>query len=175
MTEYMMIYANISKSIYSNKSLSALDKLIYERITALTHKDGYCYATNEYIANIYGVKKNTVSASINKMVKQKLLKSKMVKEGTNNTKRYLYLSNDVYDKNRRGIAYSSDTPIPYINDHNNKINNKKNNKIIDSIYYKDEDGNEYWHGELIKSNPLTEEEQQEMDDLLKEFREGKEE
>ena len=38
--------------------------------------------------------------------------------------------------------------------YNNKLNKKE-----DSIYYKDEDGNEYWHGMLIPKNEASIEEQ----------------
>ena len=45
--------------------------------------------------------------------------------------------------------------------YNNKLNKKE-----DSIYYKDEDGNEYWHGKLIPKNEATLEEQEELKKLL---------
>lgn len=38
------------------------------------------------------------------------------------------------------------------------------------IYYKDDNGNEYWHGKLIESAPATEEEIREIEEMLKEFR-----
>lgn len=45
--------------------------------------------------------------------------------------------------------------------YNNKLNKKE-----DSIYYKDEYGNEYWHGKLIPKNEATIEEQEELKKLL---------
>ena len=46
--------------------------------------------------------------------------------------------------------------------YNNKLNKKEN-----SIYYKDEEGNEYWHhGKLIPKNEATSEEQEELKKLL---------
>ena len=45
--------------------------------------------------------------------------------------------------------------------YNNKLNKKE-----DSIYYKDEDGNEYWHGKLIPKNETTIEEQEELKKIL---------
>lgn len=52
----------------------------------------------------------------------------------------------------------------------NRYNNKKKN-IINEIYTRDEDGNEYWNGKKIVSNEATQEEIEELENLLKEFRE----
>ena len=51
----------------------------------------------------------------------------------------------------------------------NKYNNKKKN-IINKIYTRDEDGHEYWNGKKIESKEATQEEIEELENLLKEFR-----
>ena len=43
--------------------------------------------------------------------------------------------------------------------------------IIDIIYTRDEEGYEYWNGKKIESNEATQEEIEELENLLKEFRE----
>ena len=45
---------------------------------------------------------------------------------------------------------------------------KKN--IINKIYTRDEEGNEYWNGKKIESKEATQEEIEELENLLKEFR-----
>ena len=45
---------------YSNK-LKPSAKLLYGEIVALSNKHGFCYATNNYFAKLYGVSKNTIS------------------------------------------------------------------------------------------------------------------
>lgn len=44
--------------------LPAMAKLIYGEITALTNKDGYCWASNEYIADQFMCTERTVSRSV---------------------------------------------------------------------------------------------------------------
>lgn len=58
---YAVIPANVRYS-----DITANAKLLYGEITALSNKDGYCYATNRYFAELYGV---TV-VSISKWIKE---------------------------------------------------------------------------------------------------------
>tara|TARA_R100001510_G_C7607646_1_gene172188 strand:+ start:35 stop:628 length:594 start_codon:yes stop_codon:yes gene_type:complete len=56
-------YAIIPAEVrYSNLKPNA--KLLYGEITALSGKLGYCYATNNYFAELYNVSKNTISSWI---------------------------------------------------------------------------------------------------------------
>tara|TARA_R110000751_G_C13693563_1_gene472601 strand:+ start:96 stop:758 length:663 start_codon:yes stop_codon:yes gene_type:complete len=53
-------YAIIPAEVrYSNIKPNA--KLLYGEITALTNKKGYCFASNNYFAELYNVSKNTIS------------------------------------------------------------------------------------------------------------------
>lgn len=45
-------------------------KLLYGEITALAGTDGYCWATNDYFAQLYGVDKCTISRWISKLQKR---------------------------------------------------------------------------------------------------------
>ena len=53
--------------------------------------------------------------------------------------------------------------------------NETNLNITVMEKFKEEDGKEYWNGVELKKIPLTKEEQKEMEDLLKEFTEDKNE
>ena len=53
-------YAILPATVRYDKRLTANAKLLYAEITSLTHKTGYCYATNEHFADLYDVNQNTV-------------------------------------------------------------------------------------------------------------------
>lgn len=96
MTKYIIIYAKVDEEVYKTKELSFLDKLIFERITALCHTNKKCYATNSYFANMYGVKNNAITVAIRKLKKLNLIKVSYEKENPNKSKRYIVLSSDVW-------------------------------------------------------------------------------
>tara|TARA_R100000654_G_scaffold69774_3_gene99592 strand:- start:747 stop:1340 length:594 start_codon:yes stop_codon:yes gene_type:complete len=61
-------YAIIPAEVrYSNLKPNA--KLLYGEITALSGKLGYCYASNNYFAELYDVSKNTISSWISDLKK----------------------------------------------------------------------------------------------------------
>ena len=51
--EYITIYAIMPSEIYSTKDLTAEEKLIAERITALCKKEGYAWISNKALADMY--------------------------------------------------------------------------------------------------------------------------
>ena len=144
-----------------DKRLKPMEKILYTEITALSNAKGYCYATNSYFAELYGVHKNTAGAWINNLEKLGYIKSKIIYEaGTKNIKeRRLFLFKhineniDTYQqKDCDPINKKIDTPINKniednntrynnINEYNKKeiykekINKKENTElIIESIY-----------------------------------------
>ena len=61
---YAVIPANVR---YSDVSGNA--KLLYGEITALTSKEGYCWASNAYFAKLYNVTADTISDWVNQLKK----------------------------------------------------------------------------------------------------------
>ena len=76
-------YAIIPASVRYCKEIPANAKLLYGEITALCNQKGYCWATNDYFAKLYGVSKQSISTWISKLEKNKFISVQMIyKEGT---------------------------------------------------------------------------------------------
>lgn len=54
-------YAVIPSNVRYDKELKANEKLLYGEIAALTQKDGTCWATNKYFAELYDTTNETIS------------------------------------------------------------------------------------------------------------------
>lgn len=61
MTERPNYYSILTADVRYDKELKANEKLLFSEITALANKYGYCTASNGYLADLYGVKKTTIS------------------------------------------------------------------------------------------------------------------
>lgn len=81
-------YAIIPAEVRYNKSLTANAKLLYGELTALCNKEGYCWANNDYFANLYGTSKKTISRWISSLVENQYISSTMVYK--DNTREILY-------------------------------------------------------------------------------------
>tara|TARA_R110002110_G_scaffold94687_4_gene245154 strand:- start:599 stop:1198 length:600 start_codon:yes stop_codon:yes gene_type:complete len=111
-------YAIIPAEVrYSNLKPNA--KLLYGEITALSGKLGYCYATNNYFAELYGVSKNTISSWISDLKKLGFITVLIERN-----------SNKQIIKRCIGITKKIDTPIlKKLKGNNTSINNTSNINI----------------------------------------------
>ena len=71
-------YAVIPAPVRYSKNLKANEKLMFGELTSLTNEKGFCYASNEYFANLYGVSKTSISKWISNLEKNKFIRIKMV-------------------------------------------------------------------------------------------------
>ncbi len=60
-------FAQIPANVRYDKSLKPNAKLLYGEITALTNREGFCWATNEYFAALYEVENETISRWISQL------------------------------------------------------------------------------------------------------------
>ena len=66
-------YAIIPAAVLYNDELKPNQKILYAVITSLSNKEGYCYATNKYLAEKLGVEPNTVSSWITDLKRKKFM------------------------------------------------------------------------------------------------------
>lgn len=90
-------YAIIPSTVRYDSRLSANAKLLYGEITSLCNEFGYCYATNTYFAELYGVTKVSISKWINQLIEYGYIVSKLeyVENSKEIKQRYLFV-NDAY-------------------------------------------------------------------------------
>ena len=113
-------YAVIPANVRYDSGLTPNAKLLYGEISALAQKDGVCYATNKYFAELYNVSQVSISKWINSLVYKKYINFKIIyKEGTKEIlNRYLTL---VYDPIKENLKD---------NNTSNNIKEINNNKLL---------------------------------------------
>ena len=137
---YAIIPADVR---YSNLKPNA--KLLYGEITALSGKLGYCYASNNYFAELYGVSKNTVSRWISDLNKLGFINIEVER---NEKKQVIKRKIGIIHKDDRAIYKMSKENTTSINNTSN-INITKEKFIAEVMtfdYEKDmlEDFINYW-------------------------------
>lgn len=75
-------YAVIPADVRYDDQLSANAKLLYGEISALVGKDGYCFASNAYFAELYQLTERTISGLISKLQKQGYLVIQLDRDDT---------------------------------------------------------------------------------------------
>lgn len=122
-------YAVIPADIRYNKNLTPNAKLLYGEITSLCQKEGYCWATNKYFQELYGVSQPTVSEWVKELVD---IHAITIEIDRKNNRRYIRLLIG-------GIKENLYTPLKENFYHNNInkniINNNNNKKILIDEYF----------------------------------------
>ena len=111
-------YAIIPAEVRYSK-LKPNAKLLYGEITALSSKEGYCFATNNYFAKLYDVTKNTISLWVSQLNKEGFISVELIKKGEQITERRI----GIIKKEERGNRKKNELNSIKINNTNN-ISNK---------------------------------------------------
>ena len=86
-------YAVIPANVRYDKTLPGKSGMLYGEVTALSNEKGYCWAGNEYFAELYGVNDKTISKWITALVKGGyIISERTYRKSTKTTERRLSLS-----------------------------------------------------------------------------------
>ena len=125
-------YSIIPAIILYNKELKPNEKLLYAIITSLTCKEGYCFATNKYLAEKLGVNPKTISSLISDLRDRNFIKIELIRNKNKQIiQRKIYINDVPYPLNN-GYQYQSKNgqAIHQKVEDNNKRNNIKNNTKV---------------------------------------------
>ena len=134
-------YAIIPADVRYDKRLKPIERLLYGEITCLSNKEGYCFASSNYFANLYDTARETISRYLSNLQKYGYIK--IVIE--NNFERKIFLTSAVggCDQTITGgcdqtITGGCDQTITHNNINNNNINNNRlidyNNKVLENFF-----------------------------------------
>lgn len=130
-------YAIIPANVRYDKDLAPNAKLLYGEITALCNEKGYCWASNQYFADLYHSSISAVQKWVSALVKKGYINLELVyKEGTKQIlQRKLYITPgvNIYTTSHKnlydpGVKNYTTPGVNICVDNNTVINNTFNNK-----------------------------------------------
>ena len=118
-------YGVLPAEVRYHPALNSSQKVLYTEIDALSTKKGYCFASNAYFADLYGVQKSTISAWIKALKDAKVIKVYYdISNGNVGVRKITPLL-----KNQNPPSEKSKAPLMK----NHKYNNTKYNNTTDEI------------------------------------------
>lgn len=137
MEEMPSYYSIIPAEVRYDKELKDKAKLLYGEITALSNKYGYCYASNSYFAELYGVTTTTISLLIKDLIDKGYVSSELIYKKDTKEIQYRYLKILKYPIKENLNTYLRNFKYPIkenLKDNNTSINNTSNNIFTLFIY-----------------------------------------
>lgn len=77
-------WAVIPASVLFSEDLRPNAKLLYGVVTLLQESSGYCYASNRYLANLFGLQPETITGLLNNLVEAGLIATDVVRDPQTN-------------------------------------------------------------------------------------------
>ena len=124
-------YAIIPAYIRYNKELKFAERLMYGEITALSNKEGYCFASNRYFADLYGVSQSTISRWISHLAELGSLHVEIIRNDKKEiVERRIYVVDNPYMQNNQ-YPYVQNSTYPICRKSKDNI---INNNMLDSFF-----------------------------------------
>lgn len=145
-------YAIIPANVRYDDNIPANAKLLYGEISALIGSEGFCFASNQYFADIYGLTPVTVARLVSKLEEAGYIKRELEKDTSGQVvRRKLYLA--VSMPEIQPLNNFDNTPQQNCGEGLNKNDKDTNTSNTVSIEGK---------GKRVKSVPLTDEQLQDQ-------------
>ena len=133
-------YAIIPSEVRYCEELKYAERLLYGEITALAGKEGYCFATNKYFADLYKVIPGTISRWISHLERLGFVRVEIIKDDRNQIlERRIYINeihrNFISNTYKQNKQYPYEQKEQYPIGRNAEYNNINNNKIDGFFYY----------------------------------------
>lgn len=120
-------FAILPATVRYDENLSSSEKLFYAEITAMSEKEGYCWASNGYFARLYNVTNSTISSWVKGLKDKGHIIVKYQREGKQIVKREIYPIQKIkvpYSENRKGVVRKSEEGYSENRKENNtRVNN----------------------------------------------------
>ena len=128
-------FAIIPANVRYDKRLKPNEKLLFGEIYALSQKNGYCYATNRYFAELYNVENETISRWINRLKKFGYIESNITQNEDKSIDKRVIIPivkkiNTVLTETSTPSCENNQPPI----DEKVKENNTRKNNTRENIY-----------------------------------------
>lgn len=124
-------YAVLPASVRYDKNLTPNAKLLYAEITALCNEKGFCWATNGYFAELYGVSKTSIYSWLKNLKENGYINIKLFysPDGKVIENRYIFLKEpinieekeDIFEAENDGME-EQETPLRNLNDSLRNVN-----------------------------------------------------
>jgi uncharacterized phage protein (TIGR02220 family) len=138
MNDSVNYYAIIPANIRYDKNLKANCKLLYGEITALSNKEGYCWASNNYFSELYSVTPQAVSKWIKQLSDFGYISLEYIREGREIKQRKIRIEvstnvTTVSTNDSEGYQQMIKGNNTYINNTINVVSSKPNDIDFDSL------------------------------------------
>ena len=129
-------YAVIPATVLFNEELKSNEKLLYAIITVLSNKEGYCFASNSYLANLLKAKPHTISKWVSHLKELGFVCLDIIKNDKLEIIQRRIYPNDVPYTINRTYPYSINGTegMSQKGQYNNISNNNINNYKIDRLF-----------------------------------------
>ena len=133
MEEKLSYYVVIPMPIFDDNDLKDSAKLLYGLISSLINKDGYCFASNEYLANKRKTTPQNISRLLNQLEKKGYIILIYVRDGSVVKNRKIYVSSPLTEM-LMAVNQNVKTTVNQNVKESNKAIKGSNKYIIKEIY-----------------------------------------